>query len=161
MRWFQQPRPVILFASLVANLFFAGLIATAVIQRPPPPEPPSPSVRYLMKAAGPEVKPLFEDAFAARREDMDAARAALREARVAFEAALRSDPLDVEALRASLDARREAGRDLRRVFDEVYLDVVPTLTPDARREMADMRRPRRDGKKDRWDRDRSEQKAKD
>ena len=144
MRWFDQPRPMILLASIAANLFFVGLI-TATLAFGPGREhgPPPPPIRHLVEAAGPEAQPAFERAMAKRRDEFRAASEAMHSARSDFRDLLAAETLGATELGLALEANQAARAQLRRAMNDVYLEVLPTLSLEARKAMAERRAERR------------------
>lgn len=144
MRWFDQPRPWLLLGSLAANLFFVGLIAATVIFAPPHGGGPPP-LRFLMHKAGPEAQPVIEQAMEAREPEMRAAAKTYRDAKEAVRGLMTADRVDQAALRQALGAQREARARLSVLMDDAYAEILPKLSPETRREMAERRwKSRRD-----------------
>ncbi len=151
MRWFAQPRPWLLLASLAVNIFFVAAIGASLAfdQFGKPHYPPP--VRHLLRAAGDEAKPQIDRALEARRDETRAAVDRLKQSREDFRRAMTADPVDLAGLQASMDARTAARIELSRLMGEVLLEVAPTLPQEKRQELVDRpwrRKKDRDREKD-------------
>ena len=134
----------ILPASLALNLFFTALIGGTLIfhaggrsHHPPP-------IRHILRSAGPEARPLIDAALEKREPMLRAAGDAHRAARKAYRAALRNDPFVPEQFSAALRMRDEARRKARSEMEAVLLEVLPQLSPEARKKLAERKWKRRD-----------------
>jgi uncharacterized membrane protein len=142
----------LLFASLALNLFFVGIFgALAVRHHLPdagarPGEPPRTAGARIARLAAalpePDGARLQED-FGARREAIEAAGAAYREAQEQIRAALRREPFDAAALREAMVASRAARLKLDEMVQEVIAAATEQMSPDGRRRVADYTPPPR------------------
>ncbi len=139
MRWFDKPRPWLLLASLVANFFFVGLITATIVAGPFGRHAYPPPVRYMLKAAGPDAKSAIDRAMAARDAEMRVAGDAYQSARAAATAAMTAQVVDPERLRETLAAKRVARNRLTELMEDAFVEVLPHLGPEARREMMERR----------------------
>ena len=129
-------------ASLALNLFFVALIGGAVLfhhggkgGQPPP-------IRYILRAAGPEARPLIDAAMEKREPAFRAAGDAHRAAKAAYKAALTADPFDPNQFSEAVRLRNQARTAARAEMEAVLLEVLPQLPPEARQKLAERRRKR-------------------
>ena len=151
MRWFRNRSPWFLVASLAANLFFVGLITAAVFIGPLHSLSSSPPVRWMMKAAGPEAAPAIKRVMGAREAEMRQARDAYRVAKAEMRSEMTAKVVDPERLRDALTRRTAARAAMLTLYDEVFVEVAPELSLDARQRMTERR----------WRRNHDRKKAKD
>lgn len=130
--WLADRSPWVLATSLGVNLFLIGLIgatvAFGVMRGPSGP----PAVQWMMKRAGGDSAPLFEQALAERDAEIKQARQGYRVAKQELRAVLASEVVDPEALRQALNGRTDARTAVHRELNEVFLKVAPSLPLDAR-----------------------------
>lgn len=147
MGWFQEPRPRLLLAALALNVFFAGLIGSALLSghRGGPDHPPP--LRRILREAGPEVRPLIDRAMAAREAEIQAAGRAARASGEALKAAMTAEVVDRGALAEAFEARRKSKDALGALMEGVFIEVLPALPHETRKKLAERRRPRPDDRK--------------
>ena len=144
--WLADRSPWVLAASLGLNLFFVGLIGATVsfgLMRGPSGPP---AVQLMMKQAGPEAAPLFEQALNDRQAEIRQARADYRRAKSELKTALTAETVDREALRAALEGRTAASSAVHAELNAVFLHVAPNLPLETRERLvrhSKRRNPRR------------------
>lgn len=130
--WLADRSPWALAASLGVNLFFVGLIgATVAFGAMRGPSGP-PAVKWMMKQAGPEAAPLFEQALNERQTEIQQARANYRRAKAELKTALTTDIVDQDALRLALEGRTAARSAVHAEMNEVFLKVASNLPLETR-----------------------------
>ncbi|MGZ0189156.1 MAG: periplasmic heavy metal sensor [Alphaproteobacteria bacterium] len=140
MRWFSEPRPRLLFGALALNLFFVGLAIAAIGFGALRPAPMPPPVRHIVRAAGPEARPLIEQALAARKDALRDAGKALKATRRAYKDALTAETIDSVHMRKVMTNQRAARQALHILMEEALVEVLPKLSPEARKKLAERRR---------------------
>ena len=130
--WLADRSPWVLATSFGVNLFFVGLIgatvAFGVMRGPSGP----PAVRLMMKQAGPEATPLFEQALNDRQAEIEQARARYRRAKAELKTVLTTDSVDPDALRTALEGRTAARTAVHTELNAVFLQVAPALPLETR-----------------------------
>lgn len=140
--WFARPRPWFLLASLAVNLFMAGVISAAVVFDPPGSRKDPPPVRYMLENTDYEAKPLIRAAFQSRQAEIDAASTELRMARRDLKNTMKAREVDPETVRLALDRQREARLRLAAVFEDAFVEVLPSLSPEARKALVKRQPPK-------------------
>lgn len=146
--------------SLAVNLAVAGLIGGHAVRewRDPSfvsarPEPGLDGRQTRILHMVPETRrDVARAILLARRDELDRARAEMREANLAFIAAMRQEPLDPAALEQALARRNAASGAFWRIGMEQVVEVALALGPAERVELADRLEERTRRWMARWER---------
>lgn len=130
----------VLLASLVLNLFLAGLMVGRFVAPPPPGPPPSPDrfIDALTRGMSPADGAVMRQIFAAHRAELDQAMAQADQARESVRDALEAQTFDQAALDAALGRAEVARRSLENLRQGVMTEAVRQLSPEGRRYLAQM-----------------------
>lgn len=148
MRWFASRSPWWLAISVAANLFFVALIASSLAFGPLAQPKGAPSVRWLVKRAGPDSRPAIEAAMAGREVEIEAAQASYDQTRKEYTAALTAPTVDPERLRQAIAARDASRQRMRAILNDIFVEVAPTLPEEVRKKMAEHRKRKRERRAD-------------
>lgn len=137
-------RGALLWASLAANVFFAGLVGAPFLLH----RPPSPGVNGFAARLAADLPPAdaarFRDAFDQERPWLEQSRAAMDRARGQLATAVASEPYDEGAVRERLQEWRARWIESSDRFGDSLLSAVRTLSPEGRQQLAaTLRRPPR------------------
>lgn len=138
----------LLLGSLALNLFFIGAAIAMAIRAPEPRRwDPDVFVRVeRISAALPAADAaLVRSAMAANRNAIATAQANYHAARDQIRASFRTDPFDVEAMRAAMAKTRAARQNFDQTIQGVFADLAPRLSSAARHTIADWRTSHRPG----------------
>ena len=152
----------LLAASLAVNLVVAGLVGGNALRHwsdgdrfhkveiePGLDRRQSRILRMVPEAQQDEAKRILLD----RQDELDRARAEMREANMAFIDAIRAEPFDTERLEQALARRHAAARDFWRIGAEQVAEIARALDAPARAELAERLEERTRRWMKRWDRD--------
>ncbi|MEM9783181.1 MAG: periplasmic heavy metal sensor [Pseudomonadota bacterium] len=129
---------VILIASLSLNLLFVGLWAGHAMRDEPEARPGS-DTRFQARVLGliPESKHGdWEMVYAEGNEDRDALRTEIRGRHQEMIRILRAAPFELERFEQALSDRRRLSNDLRQARHGALIELVGTMSPEERVEMA-------------------------
>ena len=130
-------RGVALWASLAANLFFAGLIGSHLLFHRPPPRPGLEGfIGRLTQSLPPSDAQQFREALARERPWYEQAHAAMERARARVGAAISSEPYDEGQVRERLQESRARWGEGAARFDDSLLVAIRTLSPEGRQRLA-------------------------
>jgi uncharacterized membrane protein len=146
----------LLIGSLTANLLVVGIVAGAAFEgrgRMMGPGADGVSFGPFTEALSHEDRKALRDAFVQRMPNFRDERRQARADAAAMLAALRADPLDADALRAAFDAQRARIAARVDLGQDLLLERIGTMSPEARAEFAEhleavMRDTKRGGKGD-------------
>ncbi|TYO91662.1 periplasmic heavy metal sensor [Oceanicella actignis] len=146
-RW--GPARWALAASLCLNLLFIGAAAGLALRlHGHPHDQAAPAgfdrftLRRVMRMMPEDERARAHELMRAHRDELRAARDRRDAARAQLARALAAEPFSADALRAALRAAREAERSMRDVADDAFVAFAATLSPEARRRIAEeLRRP--------------------
>lgn len=136
---------LLLALSLALNLVVAGLVGGHALRKwsdgpyarveaePGLDRRQSRLLRMVPEPARPQARAIL----LARRDEIDRARATMREAHLAFIEAIRAEPLDPERLEAALAQRHAASADFWRIGMEQMLEITRALDREQRAALAD------------------------
>lgn len=140
---------VLLFGSLAANLFLAGLMAGRWFDHPPPPQferrAPDPGQEggppgWMRRALGPDAAQELQAVWEVHASEIEPIRSALQRSRDAVGDALAAEPFDPQAYATAIDEMQQMRIQLYAVINTVMTDVVSRLTPEQRRRMVERSR---------------------
>jgi uncharacterized membrane protein len=143
----------LLLGSLALNLFFIGIGGALLLQSyapdvatPPPASERSMAGRIerIATTLPREDAERLRAAYQARREEIDGARAAYRDKQDAMRAALRTEPFDVDALKATMADMRAARQTFDRRIHEFFAQQASEMSPAGRQKLGDRPSPRGD-----------------
>jgi uncharacterized membrane protein len=135
--------PLILIASVGANLFFAGWIlgdhsANALRE---PQSPPGPFAAHLSSALSPQGAEIMRATFGKMRERFEANFDEIRAEHLRKEKLLGADLFDRAAFLAEIKAERAERADDEAEANEIFSDGIAQLSLDDRRKLAALRLP--------------------
>ena len=134
--------PLVLVASVGANLFFAGWIlggrSVHALRGPPPPAPFAEHVRASLSPQGAEI---MRTTFGKMRERFEANFDEIRAQHVRKEKLLGTDPFDRAAFLAEIKTERAERADDEAEANEIFSDGIGQLSLEDRRKLATLRLP--------------------
>jgi uncharacterized membrane protein len=134
--------PLVLVASVGANLFFAGWIlgghSIHALREPPPPAPFAEHVRAALSPQGAEI---MQTTFGKMRERFEANFDEIRAQHARKEKLLGSDPFDRAAFLAEIKIERAERADDEAEANEIFSDGIAQLSLEDRRKLATLRLP--------------------
>jgi uncharacterized membrane protein len=142
----------LLLASLALNLFFIGIsgaYAVRHLSQGTPARPGEPArgagarIERLAVALPADDGARLRQDYGSRREAIEAASAAYREAQERIRAATRAEPFDAAALRQVMADARSARQRLEEMLQDVIATAAGRMSPDGRRRLADYTPPSR------------------
>jgi uncharacterized membrane protein len=147
LAWDSRPFRIALLISLAVNLFFVAAIVTLAVRSyliPPSTEfelPRTAEARIDRLAA---TLPAADAAglhaqFAAKRTEAESTRETYDRALDRVKAALRAEPLDLDALHATMANARQARQGLDEVLQGIIAAAVARMSPEGRNRLADWR----------------------
>ena len=130
-------RGVVLWASLAANLFFAGLIGSHLLFHRPPPRPGLEGfIGRLTQSLPPADGQRFHEVLARERPWYEQAHTAMERARVRLAGAISHDPYDEDQVRERLQEWRARWSEGSDRFGDSLLVAIRTLSPEGRQRLA-------------------------
>lgn len=138
----------LLLGSLALNLFFIGAAIAMAIRAPEARRwDPDVFVRVerISDALPAADAALVRSAMAANRDAIATAQANYHAARDQIRASFRTDPFDVDAMRAAMVKTRAARQNFDQTIQGVFADLAPRLSSTARHTLADWRTKNRPG----------------
>ena len=132
---------LLLVGSLAANLLIVGVVAGAVVNRPPPrdrtPGGSDPAAAFYLGALPEAQRREVVRKMWREMRDENGGREALKAEVEQTLALLREDTLDAEALHAAVRRQRSVMESRRELGDRLFIDYLEQMEPDARRAYAD------------------------
>ncbi len=130
---------IALAVSVALNLAVAGLVIGVVLKGPPMPPMALRDLGFgiFASALTDADRRALRDAFMARKPDLRAERRAMRADLSAVSAALRADPFAPDGLQDALERGAARTLDLLNVGQDLLIDHVLAMTPEARHALAD------------------------
>lgn len=133
---------LLLFASLVVNLFLGGLMAGRWLDHGPRQhhergERKGSAPRWMQRALGPDAAPVLEEIWQSRAPILEPIRRDLDRSRAAVTDALAAEPFDPQAYAAALEDMQQLRARLYPIVNSVMTDVVSRLTPDQRQRVVE------------------------
>lgn len=136
---------LLLFASLVVNLFLGGLMAGRWLDhRPHGPrqehergERRGSAPGWMQRALGPDAAPVLEEIWQSRSSDIEPIRRELDRSRAAVSDALAAEPFDPLAYAAALENMQQLRSRLYPIVNDVMTEVISRLTPEQRRRVVE------------------------
>ena len=142
----------LLLASLALNLFFIGISGAYALRHLSPGTPARPGepargaaarIERLAVALPADDGARLRQDFGARREAIEAAGSAYREAQERIRVATRAEPFDASALREAMADARSVRQRLEEMLQDVIATAAGRMSPDGRRRLADYTPPPR------------------
>lgn len=133
-----------LIISLAVNVAFIGCAIAMVLHHhlgPPPPPAGGKAERFISRLAETLPAPDAEkmrSALESKQPDLKRDETEMRAARERADELLRADPFDAAAFAAAIEDFRTARRKYETVLQESFQTGVATISPEARRKLADM-----------------------
>lgn len=133
---------LLLFASMLVNLFLGGLMAGRWFDHGPRQhhergERKGEAPRWMQRALGPDAAPVLEETWRRRAPDLEPIRKGLDRARAAVSDTLAAEPFDPQAYAAALEEMQKLRTRLYPIVNDVMTEVVSRLTPEQRQRVVE------------------------
>lgn len=134
--------PLVLVASVGANLFFAGwILGGHSVHALREPRPPAPFAEHVRAALSPQGAEIMRATFGKMRERFEANFDEIRAQHARKEKLLGADPFDRAAFLAEIKIERAERADDEAEANEIFSDGIGQLSLEDRRKLATLRLP--------------------